>query len=44
MNKKTYFEAPQAELLEVRFEETIMSPTGETFGTQTGNDDDSDWD
>ena len=26
MNKKTYFEAPQAELIVVRFEENIMSP------------------
>lgn len=26
MNKKTYYETPQAELIVVRFEENIMSP------------------
>ena len=27
MNKKLYLEAPQAELIVVRFEDNIMSPT-----------------
>lgn len=34
MNKKTY-ENPESELITVRFEENIMSPTFSTKGTET---------
>lgn len=44
MTKKTLYSAPEADLLEIRFEECILSPTGESFDSQTGSDDDSDWD
>ena len=43
MNKKQFYEAPETELLVVRFEGNIMSPTGESFGTQTGSDNEDDW-
>ena len=35
MNKKTFYEAPQAELIVVRFEENIMSPNGFNENQQT---------
>ena len=46
MIKKSYLEAPQAELILVRFEEAVLGPsnTGESFSTQTGDEDMDDWD
>ena len=35
MNKKLLYSAPEAELLDVRFEENIMSPTFSSKGTET---------
>ena len=43
MIQKQLYAAPEAELLVVRFEENIMSPTGESFSSQTGDDNDDDW-
>ena len=40
MNKKTYFEAPSAELIVVRFEENILS--GEENNVNNGYDSDYD--
>ena len=42
MIKKSY-EEPCSELLIVRFEENIMSPTGERFNKQTGEETMEDW-
>ena len=42
MNKKTYLEAPQAELLSVRFEENILSDPWRTSTVQEQNEDDDD--
>ena len=49
MKTKTLYEAPEAELLVVRFETGFLNgpsnPTSETFSTQTGDDDSEDgWD
>ena len=35
MNKKQLYSAPEAELLYVKFEENIMSPTFSSKGTET---------
>lgn len=37
MNKKLYLEAPQAELIVVRFEENMMASDFETKQLQEGN-------
>lgn len=42
MNKKLYLEAPQAELIVVRFEENIMS-AGDAGGNDTIVDDETDY-
>jgi len=41
------YEVPDVELIELRLENNQMqtgSPTGESFGTQTGSEDEKDWD
>ncbi len=43
MIKKSFYTAPEAELLVVNFEENIMSPTGESYGEQTGDDNEDGW-
>lgn len=35
MHKKQFYEAPEAEMLMVRFEENIMSPQFSRTGTET---------
>ena len=40
---KLLYSVPETELFVVRFEENIMSPTGESFSSQTGDDNDDDW-
>ena len=34
MNKKTYFEAPSAELIVVRFEESFLLVSNNNYGTK----------
>jgi len=45
MNNKLSYEAPEVELFFVKIEGNILvgSPTGESFGSQTGNDNSEDW-
>lgn len=45
MNNKLSYEAPETELFFVKIEGNILvgSPTGESFGSQTGNDNSEDW-
>lgn len=42
MIRKTVYEAPEAELLFVRFEENVMSPTGGFGDPNAESDDESD--
>ena len=47
MKKKLFYEAPDAELIELKLDANVMqtgSPTGESFGDQSGSGDESDWD
>ena len=45
LTTKLSYSAPEMEVFEVRLDSTILqgSPTGESFGTQSGSDDESGW-